>query len=78
MNHFEPITPENRWKNDVLEEMRKQTALLSSILEILQKAGGTNANITESSIPIESAGKGQQRQRRGNRNRKQSNAESKL
>ena len=78
MRHFEPITPENRYKNDLLEEMRKQTALLSSILEIFQKEGVANANITESSIPIESTGKGQQRQRRGNRNRKQSNTESKL
>lgn len=68
MRHFEPITPENRYKNELLEEARKQTALLSSILEVLKKEGVTNANITEPSIPIESPSKGQQRKRRGNRN----------
>jgi hypothetical protein len=33
MNHFENITPENRWKNDMLNEQRETNRLLRQLLE---------------------------------------------
>lgn len=37
MKHFEEITPENRWKNEVLEQLRKQNELLSLLVETMKQ-----------------------------------------
>lgn len=33
MDHFENITPDNRWKNDMLQEQRETNRLLRQLLE---------------------------------------------
>ncbi|MGG3454246.1 hypothetical protein [Paenibacillus rhizolycopersici] len=33
MDHFENITPDNRWKNEMLQEQRETNRLLRELLE---------------------------------------------
>ncbi len=35
MDHFQGVTPEERWKNDLLNEERRQTLLLEQIAQLL-------------------------------------------
>jgi hypothetical protein len=36
MDHFEPITPELRWKNELLREQKRTNELLEHIAQMLQ------------------------------------------
>lgn len=40
MNHFEGITPDQRWRNEMLNEQRETNSLLRQLL-------GHNAQVTE-------------------------------
>lgn len=35
MDHFQGVTPEERWKNDMLNEQWKQTLILEQIAQLL-------------------------------------------
>ncbi|MCM3703796.1 hypothetical protein [Paenibacillus macerans] len=37
MNYFEDITPDNRWKNEMLNEQRETNSLLRQLLESAPK-----------------------------------------
>lgn len=37
MSHFQGVTPEERWKNDLLNEQRQQTQLLEQIAQLLNE-----------------------------------------
>jgi hypothetical protein len=39
MDHFQGVTPEERWKNDQLNELRRQTLLLEQIAQLLNEKG---------------------------------------
>lgn len=39
-NHFDGITPEQRWRNDILNEQRKTNELLAKLI-------GCNAQVTD-------------------------------
>lgn len=37
MDHFQGVTPEERWKNEMLNEQRQQTLLLEQIAQLLNE-----------------------------------------
>lgn len=37
MDHFQGVTPEERYKNEILAEMRQQTQLLKQIAQLLNE-----------------------------------------
>ena len=39
MDHFQGVTPEERWKNELLNEERRQTLLLEQIAQLLKDKG---------------------------------------
>ena len=36
MDHFQGVTPEERWKNELLNEQRQQTLYLKQIAQLLK------------------------------------------
>ncbi|WP_410512051.1 hypothetical protein PaeBR_18705 [Paenibacillus sp. BR2-3] len=40
MNHFNGVTPEERYKNEQMDHLRKQTKLLEQIAQLLKPKGG--------------------------------------
>ena len=47
MNHFEDIVPENRWRNDVLNELREQNRLAKENGILLKQLLERNAQAVE-------------------------------
>jgi len=39
MDHFEGVIPDERWKNELLREVRKQTELLETLVQLLNNQG---------------------------------------
>ena len=39
MDHFEGVIPDERWKNDLLREVRKQTEFLETLIRLLDQRG---------------------------------------
>lgn len=50
MNHFDGITPEQRWRNDLLNEQRKTNELLNKLIE-------RNAQAPETKTPLKPIGR---------------------
>lgn len=67
MDHFKGINERERYDNDLLNQIRKQNEWLEQIAQLLQPKGEIESVIhpTEG-VPIDGAGKRQQRQRGGN------------
>jgi len=42
MDHFEGVTPEQRWKNDMLREIRRMNANMEQLLERDKPQDGIN------------------------------------
>lgn len=71
---YDGIVPDQRWKNELLWHLRRQTELLEKLIDLadLKKDGDKNVSVSTKRVSKRSAGEGQQRQRRSNSTRKRS------
>lgn len=70
---YDGIVPDQRWKNEVLWHLRRQTELLEKLIDAgLKKEGEENVSVSTKRVSKRGTGERQQRQRRSNSTRKRS------
>lgn len=64
---YKGISPEERYRNEMIDHARKQTELLEQIAQLLQRKGeGLNELHPTEGVPIDGTGKSKPRQRSSN------------